>query len=59
MLRITFYASQVVGNFGKRLKPYGITVRELSGDQSLTRAQIAETQVSVMTQQWLRIVRSL
>jgi len=36
---------ECVLNFGKRLEPYGITVRELSGDQSLTRQQINETQV--------------
>lgn len=36
---------ECVLNFGKRLEAYGITVRELSGDQSLTRQQINETQV--------------
>jgi hypothetical protein len=36
---------EVVLNFGKRLEKYGMTVRELSGDQSLTRTQINETQV--------------
>lgn len=36
---------ECVLNFGQRLAGYGITVRELSGDQSLTRQQINETQV--------------
>ncbi|CAN0404832.1 unnamed protein product, partial [Ectocarpus sp. 8 AP-2014] len=36
---------EVVGNFGKRLQSYGVTVKELSGDQSLSRQQIQETQV--------------
>eukprot|EP00953_Heterococcus_sp_UTEX-ZZ885_P017076 9573-Heterococcus_DN1.PRE.3 len=49
---------EVVVNFTKRLKPYGMTVRELSGDQSLTRAQIAETQVIVTTpEKWDIITR--
>mmetsp|Transcript_10155 Transcript_10155/g.33224 ORF Transcript_10155/g.33224 Transcript_10155/m.33224 type:complete len:2313 (+) Transcript_10155:39-6977(+) len=49
---------EVVLNFSKRLAPYGITVRELSGDQSLTYAQIAETQVIVTTpEKWDIITR--
>ncbi|ORY19390.1 Sec63 Brl domain-domain-containing protein [Clohesyomyces aquaticus] len=38
-----------VGNFGKRLEPYGIKVKELTGDRQLTKQQIAETQVIVTT----------
>jgi pre-mRNA-splicing helicase BRR2 len=38
-----------VGNFGKRLEPYGIKVSELTGDRQLTKQQIAETQVIVTT----------
>jgi pre-mRNA-splicing helicase BRR2 len=38
-----------VGNFGKRLAPYGIKVSELTGDRQLTKQQIAETQVIVTT----------
>lgn len=38
-----------VGNFGKRLEPYGIRVAELTGDRQLTKQQIAETQVIVTT----------
>lgn len=40
---------EMVLNFGKRLKPLGITVKELSGDQQLTKQQIQETQVIVTT----------
>lgn len=38
-----------VGNFGKRLAPYGIKVAELTGDRQLTKQQIAETQIIVTT----------
>ncbi|KAH7123827.1 Sec63 Brl domain-containing protein [Dendryphion nanum] len=38
-----------VGNFGKRLEPYGIKVAELTGDRQLTKQQIAETQIIVTT----------
>eukprot|EP00611_Tribonema_gayanum_P026985 TRINITY_DN6549_c0_g3_i1.p1 TRINITY_DN6549_c0_g3~~TRINITY_DN6549_c0_g3_i1.p1 ORF type:complete len:2065 (-),score=717.17 TRINITY_DN6549_c0_g3_i1:1631-7681(-) len=49
---------EVVMNLTRRLKPYGMTVRELSGDQSLTRAQIAETQVIVTTpEKWDIVTR--
>jgi hypothetical protein len=34
---------ECVLNFGKRLAAFGITVRELSGDQSLTRAQASHS----------------
>jgi len=40
---------EVVKNFSKRLRSYGISVKELSGDSSLTRQQIAETQILVTT----------
>jgi pre-mRNA-splicing helicase BRR2 len=47
-----------VGNFGKRLAPYGITVSELTGDRQLTKAQIADTQVIVTTpEKWDVITR--
>jgi hypothetical protein len=38
---------ECVGQFGKRLESLGITVAELSGDNSLTKQQIMETQVSL------------
>lgn len=47
-----------VGNFGKRLQPYGITVSELTGDHQLTKQQIAETQIIVTTpEKWDVITR--
>ncbi|KAJ2981693.1 hypothetical protein NQ176_g1869 [Zarea fungicola] len=47
-----------VGNFGKRLEPYGIRVAELTGDRQLTKAQIAETQIIVTTpEKWDVITR--
>jgi pre-mRNA-splicing helicase BRR2 len=49
---------EMVHNFGTRLKSYGITVRELTGDQSLTKQQISETQVIVTTpEKWDIITR--
>ena len=47
---------EVVKNFSERLKDYGITVRELSGDSSLTRQQIAETQLIVTTPEKFDVV---
>lgn len=40
---------EVVKNFSHRLSEYGVVVRELSGDSSLTRQQIAETQLLVVS----------
>ena len=42
-------AAEMTAGFGKRLEPLGITVRELTGDMSLTKAEIANTQVLVTT----------
>lgn len=47
-----------VGNFGTRLKPYGIQVSELTGDRQLTKQQIADTQIIVTTpEKWDVITR--
>ena len=47
-----------VGNFGARLKPYGVTVSELTGDRQLTKQQITETQIIVTTpEKWDVITR--
>ncbi|KFZ16958.1 hypothetical protein V501_01997 [Pseudogymnoascus sp. VKM F-4519 (FW-2642)] len=47
-----------VGNFGARLKPYGIQVSELTGDRQLTKQQIADTQIIVTTpEKWDVITR--
>lgn len=49
---------EMVGNFGKRLSSYNITVSELTGDHQLTREQIAATQVIVCTpEKWDIITR--
>lgn len=49
---------EIVQNFSNRLKSYGIVVRELSGDQSLTKQQIDETQLIVTTpEKWDIITR--
>ncbi|KAK3487369.1 Sec63 Brl domain-containing protein [Neurospora crassa] len=47
-----------VGNFGKRLEPFGIRVAELTGDRQLTKQQISETQIIVTTpEKWDVITR--
>jgi pre-mRNA-splicing helicase BRR2 len=49
---------ECVQSFGKKLEPLGISVKELSGDQSLSRQQIQETQVIVTTpEKWDIITR--
>lgn len=49
---------EMVLNFGRRLEAYGIKVAELSGDQTLTASQLAETQVIVTTpEKWDVVTR--
>uniref|UniRef100_A0A336MEZ9 U5 small nuclear ribonucleoprotein 200 kDa helicase n=1 Tax=Culicoides sonorensis TaxID=179676 RepID=A0A336MEZ9_CULSO len=49
---------EMVGNFGKRLAAYNLTVSELTGDHQLSREQIAATQVIVCTpEKWDIITR--
>ncbi|KAJ8667090.1 hypothetical protein QAD02_008752 [Eretmocerus hayati] len=49
---------EMVGNFGKRLATYNLTVSELTGDHQLTREQIAASQVIVCTpEKWDIITR--
>lgn len=49
---------EMVGNFGKRLASYNITVSELTGDHQLSREQIAATQIIVCTpEKWDIITR--
>lgn len=49
---------EMVGNFGKRLSSYNLTVAELTGDHQLTREQIAAAQVIVCTpEKWDIITR--
>jgi pre-mRNA-splicing helicase BRR2 len=50
--------AEVVGNLSKRLADYIVTVRELSGDQNLTKQQIDETQIIVTTpEKWDIVTR--
>ncbi|KAK6927878.1 Sec63 domain [Dillenia turbinata] len=50
--------AEVVGNLSSRLQHCGIEVKELSGDQTLTRQQIEETQIIVTTpEKWDIITR--
>ncbi|CAK4033410.1 Pre-mRNA-splicing factor brr2 [Lecanosticta acicola] len=50
--------AEQVGNFGARLKPYGIKVSELTGDRQLTKPQIAETNIIVTTpEKWDVVTR--
>ena len=49
---------EMVGNFSKRLAPFGVKVNELTGDNQLTKQQIAETQIIVTTpEKWYVITR--
>ncbi|XP_031472990.1 DExH-box ATP-dependent RNA helicase DExH12 [Nymphaea colorata] len=50
--------AEVVGNLSKRLQSYGISVQELTGDQTLSRKQIEDTQIIVTTpEKWDIITR--
>ena len=50
--------AEVTGNLENRLRPLGITVRELTGDVHLSKAQIEETQVIISTpEKWDIITR--
>eukprot|EP00897_Mesotaenium_endlicherianum_P008156 jgi/Mesen1/7369/ME000381S06604 len=50
--------AEVVGNLSHRLKEYGLAVRELTGDATLTKSQIEETQIIVTTpEKWDIVTR--
>lgn len=50
--------AEMVGNFSKRLESYGVKVKELTGDISLSRAEIEDTQLIVVTpEKWDIITR--
>eukprot|EP00049_Salpingoeca_infusionum_P013623 m.254457 g.254457 ORF g.254457 m.254457 type:complete len:2135 (+) comp15493_c9_seq1:187-6591(+) len=50
--------AEMTGSFAKRLAPFNLRVEELTGDQSLTREQIFNTQVIVCTpEKWDVITR--
>ena len=38
-------AAEMVRNFGRRLEPLGILVKELTGDMLLTKVEMMKTQV--------------
>ncbi|GMT33326.1 hypothetical protein PFISCL1PPCAC_24623 [Pristionchus fissidentatus] len=47
---------EMVGSFGKRLAPYGITVGEMTGDAQMSKEQFMATQVIVCTPEKYDIV---
>ena len=50
-------AAEMVANFGGRLSPLGITVRELTGDMQLTKKEIVNTQVGrILTSAYLLVI---
>eukprot|EP00899_Mesostigma_viride_P012040 jgi/Mesvir1/20837/Mv07930-RA.1 len=50
--------AEMVGNLSARLAAYGLTVKELTGDQNLSKSQIEATQVIVTTpEKWDIITR--
>lgn len=42
-------AAEMARNFGKRLEPLGITVKELTGDMHLTKPEIMATNMIITT----------
>ncbi|KAK2190751.1 hypothetical protein NP493_71g05055 [Ridgeia piscesae] len=51
-------AAEMVRNFGRRLEPLGITVKELTGDMQLTKMEIMKTQMLVTTpEKWDVVTR--
>lgn len=51
-------AAEMTENFGKKLKPLGILVRELTGDMQLTKSEMLATQMLVTTpEKWDVVTR--
>lgn len=51
-------AAEMTDNFGKKLKPLGILVRELTGDMQLTKTEMLATQMLVTTpEKWDVVTR--
>ncbi|CAJ0932072.1 unnamed protein product, partial [Mesorhabditis belari] len=51
-------ATEMTESFGKRLAPLGLKVRELTGDTQLTKKEISETQMLVLTpEKWDVVTR--
>lgn len=50
--------AEMTASFGKRLEPFGVKVRELTGDMQLTSKEIMETQMLVVTpEKWDIVTR--
>lgn len=53
-------AAEIVCKFSKRLKGLGIKVRELTGDMQLSKQEIADTQMLVVTpEKWDIVTRKI
>ena len=51
-------AAEMADNFGKRLAPLGVIVKELTGDMQLTKSEIMQTQMLITTpEKWDVITR--
>lgn len=51
-------AAEMTENFGKKLKPLGVLVRELTGDMQLTKSEMMATQMLVTTpEKWDVVTR--
>ena len=51
-------AAEMAANFGKRLEPLGIIVKELTGDMQLTKTEIMQTQMLITTpEKWDVVTR--
>lgn len=51
-------AAEMAENFGKRLAPLGLIVKELTGDMQLTKTEIMQTQMLITTpEKWDVITR--
>ena len=51
-------ASEMTRGFGKRLQPLGLSVKELTGDMQLTKAEIMATNMLVTTpEKWDVVTR--
>ena len=51
-------ASEMTKTFGKKLQGLGITVKELTGDMQLTKQEISQTQMLVVTpEKWDVVTR--
>lgn len=51
-------AAEMTKSFGNRLRPLGLTVRELTGDIQLTKSEILSTQMLITTpEKWDVVTR--